>query len=394
MKKIGRILIFVAAGVILLCLVVVIVSTLSNLGLPTELSVVDRLNNLEKARLGEAFHLRTELGEAVWPGWGKADIPVIVYNADYAFLVGMENPEPGWKKVPARQERGGPWEEVPGETIQGHIYYRQRLVDPNITPEAFTVLVGNPQGRERWVATFQTRDYAQISLIQGFRESMPGPLKPILPYRLLWKLLMGNTETYIGVLAHESFHAYQGIAAPERLAESENAMQYNSQYPWEDTTLEAAWQAELDKLYEATQARGNEQIAQRARQFLALRDERRKKGALPAGLIAFERQREWEEGLAKYAELEIQRQAALSKIYKPLPDIRKDPDFNSYTDRLRFWNNQLSEVKRLSNREGETRFYYSGFAQAALLDRLMPGWKEQAFLPGIWLEDLLRQAAQ
>jgi len=48
----------------------------------------------------------------------------------------------------------------------------------------------------------------------------------------------------------------------------------------------------------------------------------------------------------------------------------------------------------MGSRSEDTRFYFSGFAQAVLLDRLMPGWKEQAFQPEIWLEDLLRQAIQ
>jgi hypothetical protein len=40
------------------------------------------------------------------------------------------------------------------------------------------------------------------------------------------------------------------------------------------------------------------------------------------------------------------------------------------------------------------RFYYSGFRQAVLLDRLMPGWKVRMWSEGIWLEDLLREAVR
>ncbi|MFO7624532.1 MAG: hypothetical protein R6V73_09280 [Anaerolineales bacterium] len=39
---------------------------------------------------------------------------------------------------------------------------------------------------------------------------------------------------------------------------------------------------------------------------------------------------------------------------------------------------------------GDGRFYYSGMAQAMLLDELLPGWKEQALREGVFLEDLLR----
>ena len=388
MKKAMRVLITLALGLVGVCLLAALVSTLSNLGLPTRLKMVDRLPELEKNRLREAFQLRRELGERVWPGWGKADIPILVYNSDYAFLVGYPDPPPGWLKVPSATPRGGPWEQTPDDTFQGQVYYRQRLTEPGITPEAFTVRVG-----DRWVASLGTREYAQISLIQGFRETLPGLLKPIFPYRLLWKLLMGDTETYIGALLHEAFHAYQGMAAPERLAQAENSMRYDSQYPWDNAVAEQAWQTELNKLFEATQAQGKDPTIERARQFLALRDARRAQAGLTTELIDLERMREWEEGLAKYAELEIQRQAALSANYRPLPALAQDPDFKHYKNRLSFWNNQLNEVKRMGNRSEDTRFYYSGFAQAVLLDRLMPGWKARAFQPGVWLEDLLREAA-
>ena len=54
------------------------------------------------------------------------------------------------------------------------------------------------------------------------------------------------------------------------------------------------------------------------------------------------------------------------------------------------WSAQLGEVTRTAGRAGETRFYYSGMAQAAVLDRLLRDWKERAFEPDVMLEDLLR----
>jgi len=108
----------------------------------------------------------------------------------------------------------------------------------------------------------------------------------------------------------------------------------------------------------------------------------------------YERQREWLEGVAKYAELELTWLAGETPGYTPVTGLEGDPDFNEYTKRARFWSQQLDEAKRAAGREGETRFYYCGFAQAALLDRLLPGWKAQVFEPGVMLEDLLRVAVQ
>jgi len=50
-----------------------------------------------------------------------------------------------------------------------------------------------------------------------------------------------------------------------------------------------------------------------------------------------------------------------------------------------------SQLRR-AGATGDGRFYYSGFAQAVLFDRLAPDWKERLFDEGVWLEDLLSEA--
>jgi hypothetical protein len=365
-------------------------SALSNVGLPTRSQLIERLSEAEKARLAEAFHLRQAMGDRVWPGWDQARIPIIVHNEAYAFLVGYpeaETPPDGWVRVPWDEEQGGPWEPVPGDTFHGETYYRQLLPDPEATPENFTVRVG-----DHWAATLWTREYARVSFLTGFREELPPFLRPVVPYRLLWRLLLGATETYVGALAHESFHAYQGMEAEGRLYAAERAASLEDRYPWEDEASEEAWQAELDLLHSAVEASSDAEAASLAREFLARREERRAAPGTSDELVDYERRWEWLEGLAKYAELSIQRQAGLSEGYLPLPAIGNDPDFHGYRDRERFWGQKVDEIKRMSGRSGDTRFYYSGFGQAVLLDRLMPGWKARAWSEGVWLEDLLAEA--
>ena len=109
-------------------------------------------------------------------------------------------------------------------------------------------------------------------------------------------------------------------------------------------------------------------------------------------LINFEQQREWLEGLAKYAELAIGRAAATADGYTPLPLLADDPEFNQYVNRDRYRTQQFGELRRAHDHEGEIRYYYTGMAQAALLDRLLPTWKERALDDDIWLEDLVLAA--
>jgi hypothetical protein len=388
-KQFFRIIFFGATGLILLCVAIVGISTLSNLNLPTHSQVTDHLSDMEKARLAEVIHLRQTLGERVWPGWGLLDIPIIVYNEEYAFLVGYPNPPSGWEKMPQGELRGGPWEAVPDDTFEEQVYYRQRLANPEITPENFTVRVG-----ERWVATMETKEYMEVNFYAQFRKQFPSILQPIFPYRQVWGLLMGQTETYIGGLEHETFHAFQGSVVPSRLAEAENVNRWGSQYPWDNPTLGKDWQLELDLLVRAVRAQSNEETADLVRQFLALRDKRRTTAGLNHDLVNYERQREWLEGLAKYAELSIGRLAGKTPGYTALPALTADPGFNEYTTIEQYWSGQIDEVRRTAGREGEVRFYYSGMAQAVLLDRLMPDWKERIFNPEVMLEDLLRQAIE
>ena len=47
---------------------------------------------------------------------------------------------------------------------------------------------------------------------------------------------------------------------------------------------------------------------------------------------------------------------------------------------------------RMQAGAGEVRFYYSGMAQAFLLDRLAPGWRAGVLRGDVFLEHLLDQA--
>ena len=69
-----------------------------------------------------------------------------------------------------------------------------------------------------------------------------------------------------------------------------------------------------------------------------------------------------------------------------------DGDFKEYRFFQQRWRQEISQMKRHAGQEGETRFYLTGMAQATLLDRLLPGWKELALAEGVFLEDLLREA--
>jgi hypothetical protein len=281
-----------------------------------------------------------------------------MYNEEYAFLMDYKAPPDGWRKVPQGDQRGTKWEGVPDDTFQGQPYYRQHLPADGPTPQNFTVWVG-----DRYVTSMMTAEWSKITLANMFRDMMPGLLKDVFPYSIATNLTMGGDDQYLALLSHESAHSYQGMKAPDKLAQSELGFSdYMKRYPWDDP----AWQAELDTLH-------------------------RMAASIPQELVNFERSREWEEGLGKYAELSIYRLAATTPGYQPAPEYANLPEYQGYRGFQRFWDNQINQIS-LSRSNEDIRFYYSGFAQAVLLDRLMPGWKSRLFESNVWLEDLLAEA--
>jgi hypothetical protein len=348
-----------------LCLAGATISILSNRTLIHRYQALDHLDPLDKQRLVETIHLRQRLGDLVWPGFGQAEIPLLVWNQEYSFLTGLAETPPGW-------------EAVAGDELQGQPIYRKRSQDP----QNFAVPVG-----ETYAASLATKGETDAFLQQVFRDFLPPVIEDVFPYRVL----IQPSEVQISGLIHEAFHVFQQLNAPERLAAAEAAHRQGEAYWQADQSMDNDWKNEIDLLAKAVQAESDEQARLLASQFLDQRTARRMSYNLAPPLVDYERQLEWEEGLAKYIELAIWRMAYEHTGY--IAALPGDPDFKGYRTFPKRWNQELSQMKRQAGREGEVRFYYSGMAQAFLLDRLAPGWKASALQEEVWLEDLLRSAA-
>jgi len=380
----------IGCGCLTLIIVILGLSSASNFFFPSRSNPVDRLSNLEKARVAEAFRLRRAVGDSIWAGWSNAPIPIIVYNEAYAFLVGLSDPDPGWRTVPQNIARGRPWELVPNDSIDGRKYYRQRLVDERTSPQAFTVRVG-----EFWSARMTAKDWMPIKMGDDIRDGAPSAIRALVPYRLMARIFLGlgmNTDGYVCALEHESFHAYQGMVSADRLANAETILfQLGKTYPWTNSGFNDSWKAELNMLGDALSATQEKRMAELSGKFLSLRQARRNAYHFDSAMANLERFREWEEGLAKYTELAIWKCAASDTAYKPVKALSADPDFKGYRSFDRKWTEELITLRRQSQGD-EIRFYYAGMAQAFLLDRLNPEWRTKILQSDIFLEDLLSEA--
>ena len=276
-RRMRRLFLLGVLGMLLLCSATAGLSALSNLSLPDEPTVRDRLDLLDRARLEETLHLKRETGEAVWPGWGKADIPILLRSREYGFLVGHPDPPADW--VP-----------VDGDSLDGRPYYRHEVEDW----QNFAVQVG-----DRWVASISTKWAADAFVREQFQGMLPPIIDQVFPYRLL---ILPSEVQMTGVL-HESFHVYQIEVAPERVEDAEAAYQDDAQYWSVDPAMRDDWKVEIDLLARAVGATSDTEAAKLAGQFLMQRSQRRREHGLGPALADYERRLEWLEGLAKYVEL-------------------------------------------------------------------------------------------
>ena len=380
-RRVVRRILFLGAGALLLLL---LASAASNIGLPRSSSSLEVPGPRARGHLAEALHLRSTLGDEIWPGFGSSSNPQILYNEGYTFLVGHPDPPPGWRTRPGGPLLGGRWEPVPGDRFRGERYYRQRLTPGGPEPQAFTHLVG-----DRWAGSIMTQEWARIHLGQTIRENLPPVLQWIPPYRLLAPLFFRSAEHHVTLILHEAFHAYQATVAQERLLQAEAATALEERYPWNDEAQETAWEGELAYLADALVADDYEEARHLAQRFLQAREARR--AGLARELIRYEREREWLEGGAKYVEVASWRVAAATEAYEPVEEVLDDGDFDGYAGAHRAWQRELGQLRRSAG-QGETRFYYSGMALAFLLDRFLPGWKGRAMEPGVFLDALLEEA--
>ena len=291
----------------------------------------------DKVEIMQALRLKKETGDRIWPGLAGADIPIVLYNAAYEFLVGYESPPQ-------------PWERVASDDVQGAKYFRRARQNP----QSFAAKIG-----ERWAGSIASLDLMQSKI----------PLK------------LGR-DLHAVFLLHEMFHAFQAARAPKHFEQALAVYKSESRYPFREAEFAADWTEEGATLARALKAE-NDALARRlAGKFLEIRRMRRGRSGLAPELVTYERELEWLEGLAKRAEIRFY------EIGGARPDLVPSLKFGARFHFILQYDFVRLE-KQLGTQGGDLRFYLSGMAQARLLDRLCPGWQSKTTLEALILEDFL-----
>jgi len=302
------------------------------------------------------YNLKSTEGENIWPGLAQTEIPFICFNDEYEFLFNYNDPGDEWNSIEVNSE----WD--------GNILRREA-----VNPQAFAVEVNND-----WAGSLGTKEQMNRTLFWGIRKEVPAVVSSIFPF-FIFKVSDGM---HVAGTFHEMFHAFQAIKNEPKFREAENIYTDLESYPYNDESFAEDWNAEGKLLYKAIHSEKEQQFLAAVDSFLLIREKRRNSKNLAMNHISVEKKLEWLEGLAKYAEYRSYITAA-----------EKEVECYKFKTRNAYWQlEQKDRLARLGKHEGDNRFYSSGAAQAFILDRLNPNWKNKIMQDGIFLEDLIKEA--
>jgi hypothetical protein len=333
-------------------------------------SVLPEALAIDLKRLEETWNILDLFAEEIWPGWtGYRDVPFLFeYPNGLRMLVGHPRPTDEFAKAE-------------GVDVQGRSVHLDRTGERAIalTPP----LVGGGgiplYGKDTPVRI--------VSLRLRMRESPPpeGGTQPPEGNRRgtdpLPPRLRSASERQILINIHELFHVFQYTQTDWR----HGNLRINAD-------LDFAVYAEIEglALEKAFPASDDETARGYLKDFLAARGLKRR------NMTDLERNQESEnevwEGTAVYAETMTLR-LIRREGYEPFMGPNDDPFYYGFEDAEAFLEERLEALRRDRTRTLDTRgnLYRFGCFQALLLSRLFPGWREDFFEDGRFLDSTIAE---
>src|SRR4051794_10666151 len=302
----------------------------------------------DRIRLAETFRLANAIGDAIWPGWTSAPFAVLLVTPEREFLVRHPRPSSDFTRVGYDSLLGG------------EVYARARTMSPNFLATfpavggVVTIVVGQPTATHKsstaWVLTLLHEHFHQLQM------SRPGYFEGVEALGLA-----RGDKTGMWMLNFP--FPYDSSAVAARFSDLTRSL--DSALATTTTSDERAsrWRAVVD-------ARA------RLRATLSPDEER---------YLAFQM---WQEGVARYTELQVARWAA--ERYAPSAAFRALPDFTSFALAAAAIESNIRAELRSSDlaRSRRVVFYPVGAATAMLLDGVAPGWRAKYLGGGYSLDAL------
>lgn len=314
------------------------------------------LPTTDRVRLAEAFRLADAVGDHVWEGWSRAPFAILLVTPEHEFLLRHPDPSNDFTRI------------AYDSLLATEVFVRSRVFPPNLLA-AFpavgnvpTIVVGQPantnQTSTRWVLSVLHEHFHQLQYAQP--DYYPGVAA--------LDLSRGDTT---GMWMLNYPFPYDSAAVQAHFVAWTRALEIVL------ARRPAIWM-EHDPLERDPMVREVNDTRGRLRAMLSTEDER---------YLAFQM---WQEGVARYTELQVARHAAAPN-YTPSEAFRVLPDYTEYAAaaaaieqsiRTGLANVELSRSKRVA-------FYAAGAATALMLDAAVPGWRAHYFAQCFSLEQLL-----
>lgn len=289
------------------------------------------LTDTEIAAVSSAYSFLADNGDAVFPGF-KDFSDLILFNDRHEFLICDNTVVAGWDYLGHNGE------------LDKEIHRRNAN-----NPQAFAALVG-----ETWVGSMGTKNRLNRYLVS------------VVPVLFPPQALLVDDGHYQATIIHEMVHAWQGNNDTLKFGRSRTLHNICKGY-YDNERFNALIVQEAGFLKQGILAQNDEDTLAHARGFLETRQMRRRECNMSANEILSERDLEWLEGLARYAEYQASA-GSESLVAKNLLNLDQ-------------------KVKT----KGDDRYYTLGMGQALVLDKLQKGWKNEIFDASFSLEECLRK---
>lgn len=302
-----------------------------------------------RASLAEALHLLSREADHVWPGWKVEGVPILLVTDDGEYLLGTAS-------APSGYARCAP------DVLLGRLVWGQSRHTTEILVQGVQTMAGEP-----------TVCISSKEVFERLFRTSP---------------LFKNAEDYVLAFARAAFQAFLASSTPgSQQKRAALGLDGKASYPYSDEVNQELLGVEARLLGDALQ--GKDRRA-RLRDFLEVRALRRQRLARRFGDMAvrIEMWREWQEGLAAYAEVALAERAA-SPGYRPTEAVARVENFNGYRGTDRGLARHLSLLQSTGSPVVHREF---GRVEGRLLDALAPGWKKQILEEGSFADDLLAQA--
>lgn len=290
----------------------------------------------DRTRLAEAFHIAAAVGDSLWAGWSRAPFAVLLVTPEHEYLIRHVTPTKEFVRIGF------------DTLLKSDVHVRPRVFDTGLLA-TFPAVGGVP------------------TIVIGQPE----------------QTMLSSTAWVLTVL-HEHFHQlqysqptyYSGVNALGLARGDQSGMwMLNFPFAYDSAAVQTRFATYTAALLRALSA-SDDSLRAASRSVSLARDSLRQMlGRDDNTYLAFQL---WQEGVARYTELKIARLAA---GVAPTAAFRALSDFRPYAaqaERLEAGiRNQLT-TRRLQGARREL-FYPVGAAEALLLDRTLPKWRDFYF---------------